>query len=103
MEGGGRQTRTCVCRRPLRIARPDPRGGAIWLLRHWRSSVYRPGLRRDLLIVIAVAWVPLLIIALIEGRAIDGARESFLEDLNAQVRLLIALPLLLAAEPLIHS
>jgi len=46
--------------------------------------------------------VPLLVITLIEGRAIDGIRESFLEDLNAQVRLLIALPLLIAAEPLIH-
>jgi len=49
-----------------------------------------------------VAWVPLFIITVIEGRAIDGVRESFLEDLNAQVRLLVALPLLIAAEPLIH-
>ena len=49
-----------------------------------------------------MAWVPLLVITLIEGRAIDGVRESFLEDLNAQVRLLVALPLLIAAEPLIH-
>ncbi len=49
-----------------------------------------------------MAWVPLLVITLVEGRAIDGVRESFLEDLNAQVRLLVALPLLIAAEPLIH-
>jgi len=78
------------------------RGGAIWLLRQWRHSLCRPGLRHDLVVVIAVAWAPLLLITLFEGRAIDAVREPFLEDLNAQVRLLVALPLLIAAEPLIH-
>jgi hypothetical protein len=53
-------------------------------------------------VVIAVAWAPLLVITLIEGRAVAGVGEPFLEDLNAQVRLLVALPLLVAAEPLIH-
>jgi hypothetical protein len=75
---------------------------AIRLLRQWRHSLGRPGLGRELLIVIGVAWLPLLVITLVEGRAIDGVREPFLEDLNAQVRLLVALPLLIAAEPLIH-
>jgi hypothetical protein len=76
--------------------------GAIELLRQWRHSLCRPGLRRDLFVVVGVAWLPLLVITLIEGRAIDGVREPFLEDLNAQVRLLVALPLLVVAEPLIH-
>jgi hypothetical protein len=79
------------------------REGAIWLLRQWRHSLYRPGLRRDLFVVIGVAWLPLLVITLVEGRAIgSGVHESFLEDLNAQVRLLVALPMLIVAEPLIH-
>jgi len=50
---------------------------------------------------VGVAWLPLLLITLIEGRAAAGVREPFLVDLNAQVRLLVALPLLLGAEPLI--
>ncbi len=39
-----------------------------------------------------------------EGRALEGygIREPFLIDLNAQIRLLVALPLLVAAEPLVH-
>jgi hypothetical protein len=49
-----------------------------------------------------VTWLPLLVITLFEGRAFGGVREPFLDDLNAQIRLLVALPLLVIAEPLIH-
>jgi hypothetical protein len=54
------------------------------------------------LFVLGLTWLPLLIITLFEGRAFGGVREPFLDDLNAQIRLLVALPLLVIAEPLIH-
>ncbi len=46
--------------------------------------------------------MPLFVITLVDGRAVDGVREPFLEDLNAQVRLLVALPLLIMADRLVH-
>jgi hypothetical protein len=64
--------------------------------------VGRPGLARDLIAAVALTWVPLFVITLVEGRAYSGVREPFLDDLNAQIRLLVALPLLIAAEPLLH-
>jgi hypothetical protein len=62
----------------------------------------RPGVGRDLLVAVALTWLPLFVITLVEGRAIGGVREPFLDDLNAQIRLLVALPLLIGAEPLLH-
>ena len=59
-------------------------------------------LERRLAAVVAVAWLPLLVLSLIDGKALTGTRIPFLLDLNVHARLLIALPMLVAAEPLIH-
>jgi hypothetical protein len=80
------------------------RGGtkiARWI-RFLRDSLWRPTPARRILAGLLVAWLPLLIITIVEGTAASGVREPFFADLNAQVRLLIALPLLLGAEPLIN-
>lgn len=53
-------------------------------------------------LAVGLTWLPLVVITLVEGRAVGGVREPFLEDLNAQIRLLVALPLIIAAEPLLH-
>ena len=48
----------------------------------------------------ALAWVPLLLLAVIQGVALGATpRESFLLDVAAHVRYLVAIPLLIAAEP----
>jgi hypothetical protein len=57
---------------------------------------------RELVLAVGLTWLPLFVITLFEGRAIGGVPEPFLEDLNAQIRLLVALPLIIAAEPLLH-
>lgn len=44
----------------------------------------------------AVAWLPLLLLALLGG---PSARASFLQDVAAHARYLLAVPLLVAAEP----
>jgi hypothetical protein len=58
---------------------------------------------RRVVAITLVAWLPLLVISALEGRAFGGARIPFLKDLDAQVRLLVALPLLILAEKVIHE
>ncbi|HEU4454737.1 MAG TPA: hypothetical protein VFR81_16835 [Longimicrobium sp.] len=73
---------------PLRRAArlPSPVEGAAW---------------RRALAGIAVAWAPLLLLSTLGGVALRPGhpRESFLLDVSAHARYLVALPLLLAAEP----
>jgi hypothetical protein len=55
---------------------------------------------RRALAATAIAWVPLLILAAAEGLVLGAVpRESFLLDISAHARYLLALPLLIAAEP----
>jgi hypothetical protein len=59
--------------------------------------------RRRILVMAAIAWLPLLVLALIEGNAIGGpAVVPFLMDFEVHVRLLVAMPLLVGAELLVH-
>lgn len=60
--------------------------------------------RRRVVVIAAVAWLPLLLLALIGGHAIGGLLQiPFLYDIEAQVRFLIALPMLIVAEVIVHS
>jgi hypothetical protein len=56
-------------------------------------------LYRRVLVILLIAWMPLLILASLSG----GGRLSFLRDVEVQVRFLIALPILIAAEMVVHS
>jgi hypothetical protein len=59
--------------------------------------------RRRILVLSGVAWVPLLLLSALAGRAWgDTIAIPFLHDLEAQVRFLIALPTLVAAELIVH-
>jgi hypothetical protein len=60
-------------------------------------------LGRRALAVALFAWLPLLVLSLIEGNAWSGARQAFLLDVDVHARLLVALPLLLAAELHVHG
>lgn len=60
-------------------------------------------LRRRALALALVAWLPMLLLATIAGRLLPGkGYVPFLYDIEAHVRLLVALPLLLAAEAPVH-
>ena len=59
-------------------------------------------LPRRILVVLAITWLPLLVLAIVEGHAWGGVGVSFLKDVGAQVRLLESLPLLIAAEAFLH-
>lgn len=61
-------------------------------------------LRRRALVISCFAWAPILLLSAFEGHALGGAiRIPFLDDIEAHERFLIALPVPLAAELVVHS
>jgi hypothetical protein len=60
-------------------------------------------LKRRLAAITLLAWLPLLVLSALEGRAFGDGGISFLGDLDVQVRLLVALPLLILAEKIVHE
>jgi hypothetical protein len=58
---------------------------------------------RRVITLSAVAWVPLLLLTFATGQAVsNGVAIPFVEDVEVHVRLLVALPLLIAAELIVH-
>ena len=64
-------------------------------------SLEQPG--RRIVLLVALAWLPLLVLTLATGRA-WGPQSAlpFLRDIDAQVRFLVALPLFIVAELVVH-
>jgi hypothetical protein len=59
--------------------------------------------RRRIVVICALAWLPLLVLSAIEGRLLEGSvRVPFLFDVEVHVRYLAALPLLIVAELVVH-
>jgi hypothetical protein len=68
-------------------------------LRFPPPTVLRGAWKRPLAFA-AIAWVPLLALAAVEGLLLHpNPREAFLLDASAHTRYLVAIPLLVAAEP----
>lgn len=60
-------------------------------------------LHRRILFISLFAWLPLLLLSLVSGHALGGAiKLPFLHDIEAQIRFLVALPVLIAAELIVH-
>jgi hypothetical protein len=57
---------------------------------------------RRILVISTIAWLPLLILSLLDGHALRGVTLPFLKDIEIQIRFLIALPVLIAAELIVH-
>lgn len=60
-------------------------------------------LHRRLLVITLVAWLPLLLLVGLANLTGELGRLSFLHDIEVHVRLLVALPVLIAAELVVHS
>src|SRR4030095_7824233 len=61
-------------------------------------------LHRRILFLALVAWLPLLVLSVLGGRAAgDAVRMPFLKDIEVHLRFLLALPLLVIAEMLVHQ
>lgn len=60
-------------------------------------------LQRRAIVISCVAWVPLLLLSALSGHALGNqVAIPFLYDIEAHVRFLIALPLLIIAELIVH-
>jgi hypothetical protein len=60
--------------------------------------------RKRILFFVSLTWLPLLVLSVLEGQAFGGsAQVPFLWDVEAHVRFLVALPLLIVAEPVVHQ
>jgi hypothetical protein len=80
-------------------------GGPLYQM-YLRSGLIRPSadlVERRITAFIVVAWLPLAVLTLAGGSAFGGVQLPFAADLGAHVRLLIALPLLIAAELIVHQ
>ncbi|HYR01272.1 MAG TPA: hypothetical protein VET86_14605 [Casimicrobiaceae bacterium] len=60
--------------------------------------------RRRIVAISLFLWLPLLVLAAVDGTALGGdVKVPFLHDVDAHVRFLVALPLLIAAELVVHQ
>ena len=61
-------------------------------------------LRRRIVVMALLAWLPLLLLSVAEGHAWGGSLKlPFLLDIEMHMRLLLALPLLIVAELVVHQ
>lgn len=60
-------------------------------------------LKKRIIYITLFAWLPLLILSLVEGNIWEKRGVPFLYDTETQIRFLVALPLLIAAELLVHK
>lgn len=59
--------------------------------------------RQRIIVIALLAWLPLLVLSALEGRALGGeVAVPFLLDVEVQIRYLLALPLLIGAELIVH-
>lgn len=60
--------------------------------------------RQRIIVISLFAWLPLLALSAVEGQLLGGrAAVPFLLDVEAHLRFLVALPLLIAAELVVHQ
>jgi hypothetical protein len=60
--------------------------------------------RRRAIVIALLAWLPLLVLSLLEGRAFgESVAVPFLRDLEVHIRFLVALPLFVVAELVVHD
>ena len=61
-------------------------------------------MRRRVVVISLFAWVPLLVLSALDGRALGGGvAVPFLRDWDTHARFLVALPLLIVAELVVHQ
>jgi hypothetical protein len=60
--------------------------------------------RRRIVLISLLAWLPLLVLAALEGRLLGGeVAVPFFFDVDVHVKFLVAMPLLIAAELVVHE
>jgi len=78
-------------------------GGPLYQL-YRRSRLAGPSMNllwRRIIVIASIAWLPLLLLSALDGH-VAGAGVSFLNDVETHIRFLIALPVLIGAELVVH-
>jgi hypothetical protein len=60
-------------------------------------------LKQRIVVITLLAWLPLFLLSLLDGKALGGVRIPFLYDIEMQARFLLTLPLLIVAELMVHK
>ncbi len=61
-------------------------------------------LKQRIIIISLLAWLPLFVLTVIEGQAWgDNSNLPFIEDLEIHIRFLVAVPLMIIAEMVVHQ
>jgi len=80
-------------------------GGPLYQL-YLRTRLATPTLdllRRRIIGISLIAWLPLLLLTAFAGRVVSGMAVPFLFDLDAHARFLGSLPLMITAEIIVHE
>ena len=59
--------------------------------------------RRRIVVISLLAWLPLLVLAALQGRVLGGVAVPFLMDADVHIKFLVVVPLLVAAELVVHQ
>jgi hypothetical protein len=81
-------------------------GGPLYQLfrRAHLTDTHMEFLARRVVTLSLVAWLPLMVLSMLEGNALGNhVRMPFLHDIDVHARLLIALPLFIVAELVVHQ
>jgi hypothetical protein len=79
-------------------------GGPLYQL-FLRTRMVKPTMElvyRRILAIVFVTWLPLAVLTALAGSFVGGVSVPFLFDLDAQVKFLISLPLLIGSELIVH-
>lgn len=80
-------------------------GGPLYQLLRWGrlTDDAMELLHRRVVVAVAICWVPLLILSMVQGQLMDGGvAMPFLKDVEVHIRFLIVVPLLIGAELIVH-
>jgi hypothetical protein len=80
-------------------------GGPLFQLFRWAhlSGGLLELSHRRIILITVIAWLPLLVLSSLAGHAVDDVALPFLRDIETQVRFLLAVPVLIAAELIVHA
>lgn len=59
-------------------------------------------LKRRLIAILLLAWLPLLILSIVQGNAWSGVSVPFIKDIGVHIRFLAVMPMLIGAELIVH-
>ena len=80
-------------------------GGPLYQLLR-RSKLSDNGLhllKRRLIVIPMLVWLPLLFLSIIQGNAWSGVAVPFIKDIELHIRFLAVMPMLIGAEMIVHQ